>query len=183
MYDGKNLTRVGASVERNPAGKRLSVVSDHRHLTSNKGGLLLRDPQGAEVEVESVSQSGQNRASPLNLKPEGPPDLSGTRASVPRDRMGACHPLVCEEKGVRRCVVKDFLDTKGVQEFVLQDQSTGTPRYASDASDADEVLENESREPLGMYSVNLEKEEDDLLARYQGLLKKNAEMEERVNRA
>ena len=34
-----------------------------------------------------------------------------------------------------------------------------------------------------MYGVNLKEEEDDLLATYQGLLKKNAEMEKRVNKA
>ena len=34
-----------------------------------------------------------------------------------------------------------------------------------------------------MYGVNLKEEEDDLLATYQGLLKKNAEMEEKVNKA
>ena len=180
---GRAPPEMGASVERNPAEKQPSGVSDHGHPTSNKGGLLYREPQGAEVEVESVPQTGQNRASPHNLKPEGPPVLSETSTSVPRDRMGACHPLVCEEKGVRRCVIKDLLDTTGVQESVLQDQSPVSSRYTSDASDTDDVSVNESREPLGMYGVNLKEEEDDLLATYQGLLKKNAEMEKRVNKA
>ena len=78
--------------------------------------------------------------------------------------MGACHPLVCEEGGMRRCVIKDLLDTRGVQESVLQDQSPVSSRYASDASDTDDVSVNESREPLGTYCVNLEEEKDDLLA-------------------
>ena len=147
---------MGASVDRNPVGKGLSVVPDRRHLTSNKGGLLLRDPQGAEVEDDSVSQTGQYRKSSLNPRPEGPPDLTGTRTFVPRDWARTCHPLISGEKG---------------------DQSHVSSRYTSHASDTDDTSV-ESREPRGILDVNVKEEENSLLATHQGLLKEKAEMEE-----
>ena len=84
---------------------------------------------------------------------------------------------------MRRCVIRDLLETRGVQESVLQDQSPVSSLYASDASDTDDVSVDESREPRGMYCVNPKEEEDDLLATHRRLLKKNAEMEKRVNKA
>ena len=46
---GRAPPGIEAPVERNPAEKQPSGDSDHGHPTSNTGGLLYREPQGAGV--------------------------------------------------------------------------------------------------------------------------------------
>ena len=70
---------------------------------------------------------------------------------------------------------------KRVQKIVLPDHSTLTSWDALDVTDVDKVLEEEKKELLEKYNVDLEEEKGDLLTRYQELLKKNAEIEEKVN--
>ena len=168
--------------ERDPAEGELSEVSDDDLLTPEERVLLYRELQEVEEgEPESALGNGQNRASGSNLEPEGPPDLPRAITLEPRDRNGSCHPLLCGKEGARRCFVEEFMAIKKVRKFMFKDQSTCTSWDALDGSDVDEVLEDEKEELLEKYNKGLEEEKKDLLTRYQELLKRNAEMEKKVN--
>ena len=83
------------------------------------------------------------------------------------------------KNGARGCFVEEFMAIKKVQKFMFKDQSTWTSWDALDVSDVDKVSEDEKEELLDIYNEGQEEEKRDLLARYQELLKKNAEMEKK----
>ena len=114
--DTPNMPGVECINEGDPAREKSSVISDEDLPSPEERIVLYRElQQGDDSELETVLETGQNRASAPNLKPEGLPALPRTRTFEPRDRRSARHPLICEKEGVRRCIVEDFLAIKEVQ--------------------------------------------------------------------
>ena len=85
-------------VARNAVGWSEPIVLQG-FLASASLNVTLEEEESLLEEGASATHAGQCSASSLNQGPEGPPDLTETGTSVPRDRAGTSLLLTPREEG------------------------------------------------------------------------------------